>query len=70
MAARKPAAKKPTAKITGYKFKGGAHIHGVPASDLTPAQYKQYQDVIEGQQKLINMVLYEPVMDSAAKEEE
>ena len=66
MAKRKAAA---SGTITGYTYKGGAHIHGVPARDLTPEQYEIYAATIEEQQALINMVLYEPVMDSAADEE-
>lgn len=62
--------KRKTSNITGYRYTGGAHIHGVPAKDLSVDQYKKYADVIEEQQGLIKMVLYEPVMDSAANEEE
>ena len=62
-------AKRKTGNITGYRYMGGAHIHGVPAKDLSIDQYKKYADVIEEQKELTKMVLYEPIIDSAANEE-
>ena len=62
-------AKRKTNTITGYRYTGGAYIHGVPARDMTPDEYDTYAAEIEQQQALINMVLYEPVMVSAADEE-
>ena len=62
-------AKRKTSNTTGYRYTGGAYIHGVPARDMTPEEYDKYAEVIETQQALIKMVLYEPVMVSAANEE-
>lgn len=61
--------KSTTSKTTGYTYKGGAHIHGVPARDLSAAEYKIYAEVIEAQQALTNTVLYEPFTVAAAEEE-
>ena len=60
------------AKVTGYKYTGinGAFIIGVHAGDLTVDQYKKFADIIEEQQTLTGLVLYEPVTDSPAENEE
>lgn len=48
-------------RATALRYLGGAYIHGVPARDLTPEEAKQYGALIDEQQALTGMKLYEPM---------
>ena len=48
------------------RYLGGAYIHGVPARDLTPDEAAEHGALIEEQQQLTGMKLYEPVAPAQA----
>ena len=50
---------------TPLKYLGGYFIHGVPARDLTAHEAQQHAAVIEEQEKLTGIKLYEPVKTTA-----
>lgn len=41
----------------------GAHIPGVPARDLTEAEYAEHKKTIKAQEKLTGTILYEAVAE-------
>jgi hypothetical protein len=44
------------------RYLGGAYIHGVPARDLTVAEFRQYDAIIDEQELITGVQLYEPVL--------
>ncbi len=51
--------------IIALRYLGGAYIHGVPARDLTTDEAAQHAAVIEEQERLTGMKLYEPAVVQA-----
>jgi hypothetical protein len=48
----------------------GTFIHGVPARDLSEAEYKTHKKAIKAAEKAANVVLYEVIEGTASEQTE